>query len=102
MANSNGYDRSFFLERHGASRRSAEHVVPAVIECVRPASVIDVGCGLGAWLAVFREHGIEDKHIFGIDGDYVDRELLQIPGDCFQARDLGKPLAVERTFDLAM
>ena len=102
MANSNGYDRSFFLEQQTSSRQSAEHVVPAVIECIRPASVIDVDCGLGAWLAVFRKHGIEDKNLLGVDGDYVDRTLLQIPRDCFQARDLSKPLALHRTFDLAM
>jgi len=102
MAKSNGYDRSFFLEQQTSSRQSAEHVVPAVIECIRPSSVIDVGCGLGAWLAVFRKHGIEDKNLLGVDGDYVDRTLLQIPRDCFQARDLSKPLALHRTFDLAM
>src|SRR5262245_22788740 len=40
------------------SRRSAEQVVPLVLELIRPRSVIDVGCGTGSWLAVFQEAGV--------------------------------------------
>jgi hypothetical protein len=46
------------------------------------------------------KRGVTD--VLGIDGDYVSRERLQIPLDCFQAMDLDKPLAIERRFDLAI
>jgi SAM-dependent methyltransferase len=80
--------------------RSAEAIVPLVLEFVPARSVVDIGCGEGSWLAVFRRHGVDE--ILGLDGDYVDREALQIPQDCFQACDLTRPLEIKREFDLAV
>ena len=73
-------------------------VVPLVIDLVRPRNVVDVGCGTGAWLSVFISEGISD--VIGIDGDYIDRALLRIPEDRFDARDLEQTLRLERRFDL--
>ena len=42
------------------STESADVAVPLLAEAVRPQSVVDVGCGLGAWLAVFKSYGVED------------------------------------------
>lgn len=75
-------------------------VVPIVLELFRPGSVVDVGCGLGEWLATFQEHGVSD--ILGIDGDYVDKELLYIPQQDFKTIDLNRPFTLNRTFDLAV
>ena len=94
------YDRGFYAALHGPSRSSAERVVPLVLTLVEPRSVVDVGCGLGTWLSVFRERGVED--ILGIDRDYVPRESLDIPADNFLALDLTKPFRIERRFDLAV
>ena len=74
--------------------------MPQVLELLRPRSVVDVGCGCGTWLAVFRRHGVED--VLGIDGDYVDREQLDIPREQFFPHDLMTRLRLGRTFDLAM
>lgn len=94
------YDREFF-ERHDAgARRSARVLVPLVLGLVPARSVIDVGCGQGTWLSVFRESGIDD--VFGIDGAYVDRTALRIAPDHFESRDLAQPFALPRTFDLAV
>jgi hypothetical protein len=60
------YDDAFFPEHQGRARMSAEVVVPMVMELVRPLSVTDLGCGLGTWLSVFREAGVED--VLGVDG----------------------------------
>jgi hypothetical protein len=62
--------------------------------------VVDVGCGTGAWLSVFREHGITD--MLGLDGPYVSPAQLLIPLECFRARDLAKPFNVDGFFDLAI
>jgi SAM-dependent methyltransferase len=70
------------------------------MELLEPASVVDLGCGLGTWLSVFAELGVED--VLGIDGEYVDRSALAIPADRFLARDLTRPLELPRTFDLAV
>jgi SAM-dependent methyltransferase len=84
-----------------AALASARHVVPHVLSFVRPvASIVDVGCGLGAWLSVFAERGVE--RIVGLDGASVDHTRLMIPADRFQAVDLAAPLPVEERFDLAI
>jgi hypothetical protein len=90
-----------FFDRHAARAiSSAREIVPVVIEMVRPNSVVDIGCGIGSWLSVFIEHGVED--VLGVDGAYVDRSQLLIPQHCFQNHDLERPLALSRRFDLAM
>jgi SAM-dependent methyltransferase len=94
------YTKSYYEGIQDGSMRSAEIIVPLVLELVPAQSVVDVGCGVGAWLAAFRKFGVDD--VLGFDGAYVDRELLQIPQDCFQATDLSKPLMFPRTFGLAV
>jgi SAM-dependent methyltransferase len=96
----NEYSAEFFREQRDGSRRSAQRIVPLVVDLVRPRSVVDLGCGVGTWLSVFRQLGVKD--VLGIDGDYVDRAMLEIPPDCFQARDLTRPVRIDRQFDLAM
>lgn len=94
------YDASFFDRRQEGALRSAREIVPVVVELVRPASVIDVGCARGEWLSVFREHGVE--HVRGVDGDSVDPSRLLIPQDAFSVRDLSAGLDLEGAFDLAV
>ena len=75
--------------------------MPILIDLVHPASVIDIGCGVGTWLQVFREIGVAD--ILGVDGAYVDRAQLRIPTAGFLARDVSQPLEpLGRRFDLAL
>ena len=80
--------------------RSAEKIVPLVLSIVPARSVVDVGCGSGAWLAVFQEHGIES--ILGIDGAHVDPGWLRIPPERFRALDLREPFQIQESFDLAV
>lgn len=82
------------------SRRSAKEVIPLVLELIQPQSVIDVGCGVGSWLAVFKEFGVQD--ILGVDVDYIDRKFLKIPEEKFFPFDLKKPLEIDRIFDLVI
>lgn len=94
------YTESFYTSLDDSSTRSAKEVVPLVMKLLQPKRVIDVGCGLGNWLLVFKEHGVED--ILGIDGDHVDVKMLKIPQECFLTHDLGKPLNLEQVFDLVV
>jgi SAM-dependent methyltransferase len=97
---SDHYDASFFALLSRGATASARQIMPIVLEFVDARSVVDVGCGTGAWLAVAAEHGIED--FLGIDGEWVDAGQLQIPEERFVARDLREPLQLGRRFDLAM
>jgi SAM-dependent methyltransferase len=82
------------------SLKSAERIVPLLINLIKPKSVIDIGCGIGSWLSVFKKLGIED--IFGVDGDWVKKEMLLIPPEKSLALDLKKTFCLERQFDLAI
>ena len=97
---SDHYTRGFYKEIRNGSIRSAEVMVPLVLEFLLVRSVVDIGCGDGSWLSVFRKLGVDD--ILGIDGNYVPRDVLQIPLELFQVVDLTKPFSLGRTFDLAI
>lgn len=94
------YTSDFYRKQAADSRRSAEIIVPLVVDLIRPNSVVDVGCGVGAWLSVFMDHGIGD--VLGVDGAWVDKAELRIPERRFTSFDLEKPLRLGRQFDLAM
>ena len=94
------YPSRFFECIIEGSRLSAQEIVPLVLELVQPRSVVDVGCGLGTWLSVFKGHGVDE--ILGIDGDYVDRSKLEIPEERYLAFDLKTPLRMSRKFDLVV
>jgi SAM-dependent methyltransferase len=100
MKNNTPYTGEFYKLHRDISRQSAKQIVPMVLELVRPKSVIDVGCGVGAWLSVFKEYGVDD--IYGIDGDYVDRNMLEIPEQRFFPSDLSKAIRLNRQFDLVV
>ena len=94
------YDRDFFDRHRAGAQRSARQIVPRLVELIQPRSVVDIGCGTGTWLAVFREHGVEE--IFGVDGGDVNPADLDIAPEQFLAWDLSEPLELHRTFDLVV
>ena len=93
------YTDRFFREDL-QSRKSAERIVPFVIDLISPGSVIDVGCGAGDFLSVFLKEGITD--ILGIDGEWVGLKTIGIPVDQFSPADLEKPFSAGRKFDLVI
>lgn len=101
IAHNHVYDSNFFQDQMGGSSQSARECVPIILSLREAKSVVDVGCGVGGWLAVFRDiGGIQD--IVGMDGGYVDRSLLKIPLESFVECDLSRPFSVGKRFDLAI
>lgn len=94
------YRDRFYARRHEATRASALAVLPVVLELLEVRSAVDVGCGVGTWLAVLHEHGVED--VLGIEGDWVATEHLRIPRERFLHHDLRLPIRLDRSFDLAI
>jgi SAM-dependent methyltransferase len=80
--------------------KSANTFIPILKDFINPSSVVDIGCGLGTWLKIFKEQGCEE--ILGIDGNYIDQSQLCIPQENFQLHDLGVPLTLEKKYDLAI
>jgi SAM-dependent methyltransferase len=77
--------------------RSAERLLPLLTRHLSIGSVLDVGCGQGAWLSVWQKLGAD---VVGIDGDYVDARQLLIAESCFLPRDLKEEFALGRRFDM--
>jgi SAM-dependent methyltransferase len=92
------YDGVFFENQGPGSRESASVVVPLAQGLVHPESVLDVGCGVGTWVAEWASRGVTD--VLGIDGEYVEKSALQVPTANFQSVDLRKPFSIGRRFDL--
>jgi hypothetical protein len=94
------YDSAYFRIKAAGERTSAEAIVPVVMSLLEPRSVCDVGCSQGTWLAVFKEHGVD--RVLGIDGDYIEREKLEIDEHEFVATDLERGVPEVGRFDLAV
>lgn len=94
------YTAQFFELQQKAVENSPQAVIPILLEYIpRPASVVDVGCGTGEWLAEFKKSGAD---VLGLDGDYVSTSNLRIAPEEFVATDLTQPIVCPRQFDLAL
>jgi SAM-dependent methyltransferase len=94
------YDHRFFATHRAGSRSSADAILRPLLDALHPSSVVDVGCGIGTWLAAVRAAGVED--VVGVDGPWVGPAALEIPAELFTVADLDRPLALARSFDLAL
>jgi 2-polyprenyl-3-methyl-5-hydroxy-6-metoxy-1,4-benzoquinol methylase len=95
----NKYNQSFYKKQMSGSLRSAKIIVPLIHEIIKPTTVIDIGCGVGTWLSVFKELGCK---VHGIDGDYVKSEMLKIDHNEFTSGNLAKEIPIKNKFDLAI
>ena len=88
--------RAHVDEALASARAYADHLW----RFVQPRSVLDVGCGRGAWLKAFHEKGCEA--LFGLDGTWNARESMIDPSIRFEAVDLDAPFVFPEKVDLAM
>jgi SAM-dependent methyltransferase len=86
------------LETHNKVAPSV--MVPEILRLFNPKSVIDVGCGTGTFLSVFQEHGITE--ILGIEGEWLNKNQIQIDEKYILIKDLEKPFALPKRYDLAL
>lgn len=96
----NVYNSEFYLNEGESSSRSAETIVGLVYSLVHPHTVVDVGCGIGAFLSEFKSLGV--KEFLGIDGDWVDLDSLIIDSKNFMKWDVCQELNIERKFELVV
>ena len=94
------YDRDFFEGHIKELAPTAKIIAKLALELVKPDSVVDVGCSVGIFLKEFQNNGCD---IMGIDGDWVNEDLLLIPKDKFIRADMEKGFPkLDRRFDLAL
>lgn len=94
------YSPKFYSDISIGAKHSASLVVPYISSLLNPKSVIDVGCGSGEWLKIFKEYGA--RTIQGLDGPWVPTEDLVISSDCFKTIDLNQPSWHGKKFDLCI
>jgi SAM-dependent methyltransferase len=92
------YNDTFYRYIQAGSIRSASFVIPLVLRELSPVSVLDVGCGAGAWLTEYQKCGIADY--LGVDGAYVQPRSLLIPAEHFQCQDVAQSFDLGRRFDI--
>ena len=69
-----------------------------MLDRFRPASVLDIGCGLGTYLKRFREWGVTE--LVGVEAQDMGAEF-SVPG-ALMVHDLERPLDLRRHFDLVI
>ena len=95
------YKKYFHKERYKKTIYSANIILSILLNRLTGInSVIDIGCGTGTWLSVLQKKGV--KNIKGIDGKWVDLDLLSIDKDFFEQADLTKKIKICAKYDLAI
>lgn len=82
------------------SKNGPTAALPLLFPKELPESVIDIGCGIGAWLNAFKELNVLD--IWGVDGVQITGSDLLIAPNKFLCKDLSSAFNLERKFDLAI
>lgn len=95
------YNQEFFATRDRETGYAAKTILGHALKILPPIhSAIDIGCGIGTWLNVLTTMGVDTIH--GVDGPWVDPELLVIPEDQFECFDLQQIYSSSTRYDLAM
>ncbi len=98
MSELHEYTEEFFEYIERGSTASARRFSAFMTPLLGVNSILDVGCGRGAWLREWRNAGVKVVH--GADGPYVRRDSLLIPAEDFSAVDLSQKFDLGRRYDL--
>lgn len=79
------YDEEFYKQQAEDSIKSAREIIPFVHSILEPKSVLDIGCGAGTWLNVWKEQGAS---IQGADGNTIPESGLYVPRSNIVVSDL--------------
>ena len=93
------YSKKFYESIQSGGVNSARKITPFLLSNLQTKSVIDVGCGCGAWLKTFQEQGLTD--LLGIDGGWAKESFL-LEKKQFIETDLSKDFSLHRSFDLVV
>jgi SAM-dependent methyltransferase len=79
---------------------AAEQILPFLLKLKNVDSMLDIGCGMGTWLAVASKLGVSE--ILGIDGIQLRESELTIPIKDFMKKNLTTPIRLDKRFDMVI
>jgi cyclopropane fatty-acyl-phospholipid synthase-like methyltransferase len=94
------YNEAFYDRQVAGSVSSAEVILGLLYDFYQPRSVIDVGCGRGAWLSVAESLGA--KILIGLDGYWNTKDKLLCRNIDFTSVDLEGPVDIREKYDLCI
>lgn len=95
------YGNSFYEMHKAGMKKSAEIVLDVFYKYFKPQTVIDIGCGQGAWLAAAEKLGAQLTK--GIDGPWVNTRNLASKNIDFEACDFSSNLPkIDKKFELCI
>jgi len=94
----NKYDNNFY-RRASTNYDSAVIILGYLFKLLKPKSIVDLGCGTGAWLRAANELGITE--ILGID-NHQQTEMLEINPEYYQKQNIESDFNIDRKFDMAI
>lgn len=96
----NAYPEVFYDNQISGSRRSAYVILSHLFEFYQPQSLVDVGCGRGAWLAAAESLGVQSLR--GLDGSWVHQYGLISKNIEFTPANLEENLDLGQQYDLCI
>jgi hypothetical protein len=94
------YNDAFYRNQREGSQRSAHRILPIIFDLVHPKSMVDVGCGIGTWLAAAKSLGVTDLR--GYEGAWIKDQQLADSSLTVLATNLENPISIDRRYDLAI
>jgi SAM-dependent methyltransferase len=93
------YSAEFYSTISASSYGAASVILPIVFQIVRARSVIDIGCGTGAWMAAAELLGAT---ALGVEGRWIENAQKFKDSLDIRIHDLEQPLQINERFDLAI
>ncbi len=91
------YKDSFFNYIDISSSRSAKKFIEMIILPLNIQTILDIGCGRGAWIAEWEKSG---RSVFGVDGEYIDLKNLLVSTENFKYQDISQNFDLNKKYDL--
>lgn len=96
------YKPAFYSDKERQVRESALQVLPIVFDLLDIASIVDFGCGNGAWLHTAQQLR-SDLLLTGVEGNWIRPDMIVCPGMELVRADIEESsVTLSRTYDLAM
>lgn len=93
------YTQEYYQKHLVGALSSANIILNVLSSFYKPSTVLDLGCGTGAWLKVAKE--IFHAKVLGVDQHNFDADMLILP-DEYLVHNLEAPLNTNCKFELAI